>query len=224
MARQPRLVVPGYPHYVLQRAVHGQQLAQDDADRRTLVKIIGATSAALAVQVWAYALEAGCLHLLVTPGHEDGLSRMMQTIGRRYVAAFNRRHGRTGALWGARFESAVIEPSEWLLTVMTMIDGILSEDSTWSSRFHRIGRVRDPLVKDPPQVWTLGNTPFEREQGYRDRLQEGVSTGDSDRIVRALRGGWAVGSDEFVAKISTLAGRPAAPRARGRPRQGPKCM
>jgi REP element-mobilizing transposase RayT len=39
------------------------------------------------------------VHLLATPAEPGGVSRMMQAIGRRYIACFNARHRRTGTLW-----------------------------------------------------------------------------------------------------------------------------
>lgn len=39
------------------------------------------------------------VHLLVTPSTEQGVSRIMQARGRKYVQYFNFTYGRTGTLW-----------------------------------------------------------------------------------------------------------------------------
>ena len=218
MARQPRLALAGRPHYLVQRSVHGQALATDDVDRQALVDALGEAARAEGVAIWAYALLDQELHVLACPGQAVSLGRMMQRLGRRYVAAFNRRHERRGALWGGRFRAAVVEEGECLLTVLVLIDGRVAEGDPWSSRMHRLGQRREAWLEEPPELWALGNTPFEREIGFRDRLERGVPVAERSRIEQALRGGWAIGSAPFVATIAQESGQAAAPRARGRPR------
>ena len=219
MARRPRLALPGCAHHIQQQAVHGQALVVDDVDRQALRDALGAVAADHQVSIWAYALQDDTLNLLATPLEATSLSRMMQALGRRYVVAFNRRHHRRGALWGGRYGAAVIESGEYLLSSMVWIDGLVDPSLPWSSAPHRLGRSLDPLLQDPPELWTLGNTPFERELGYRQRLEAGVSPAQADALARAVRGGWAVGSRAFIAEVEAASGRPATARARGRPKR-----
>ena len=69
----------------------------------------------------------------------------MQGLGRRYGAGFNRRHGRSGALFDGRFRAAVVEPGEWTLAALRLVD--LSGESQAalpaSSAGHRLGLRRD---------------------------------------------------------------------------------
>ena len=62
------------------------------------------------VALHAYALLDDAVQLLLRPPSDAALSRMMQALGRRYVAAFNRRHGRSGTLWDGRFRAGVVQP------------------------------------------------------------------------------------------------------------------
>mgnify|MGYP001944322466 FL=1 len=39
------------------------------------------------------------VHLLVTPSDQQGASRMMQALGRRYVQYFSACYERSGTLW-----------------------------------------------------------------------------------------------------------------------------
>jgi REP element-mobilizing transposase RayT len=43
------------------------------------------------------------VHLLATPETDEGVSQMMQALGRYYVRYFNKRHKRSGTLWEGRF-------------------------------------------------------------------------------------------------------------------------
>mgnify|MGYP002624185626 CR=1 FL=1 len=219
MARRARLCVPGRAHYVRQQAVHGQSMVLDDADRRALKEALAESARAQGVAIVAYALCDDALHLLVVPPQHESLGRMIQSVGRRHVVAFNRRHDRPGTLWAGRFQAAPIEEGEHLLLAMRRIDSLLDENQPWSSAPHRLGQQRDPLLIDPPELWALGNTPFERELGYRALLAQGLPPGQSDRLDGAVRGGWAFGTPAFVAAIEQATGRAAAPRPRGRPRR-----
>lgn len=224
MARLARLSAAGLPHLVRQRTVHGQALAVDDTDRQALLDALFAAARAHGVAVWAYALQPDALSLLVCPPTADALGRTMQALGRRYVGAFNRRHGRAGALWGGRFRAAVVEPGEWVLTAMSEIErpGVPAGGAAgWTSAAHRLGLRPDPRLADPPEWWRLGNTPFDREIAWRERLDQPPDPGRNEALARAVHGAWVAGSPGFAAQVAALAGRPVLPRRPGRPPRTP---
>ena len=96
MARQPRLAVAGELHHLLLRGHNGQAVFADDADRAAFVELLREPAARQGVAIHAYALLVAEVHLLVTPAQAESLGRLMQSIGRRYVALVNRRHARRG--------------------------------------------------------------------------------------------------------------------------------
>jgi putative transposase len=55
------------------------------------------------------------VHLLATPVSTGAISRMMQTLGRLYVSAFNARHRRTGTLWESRYKSCLVGGDRYVL-------------------------------------------------------------------------------------------------------------
>jgi putative transposase len=225
MARQPPFVVPGQPHYLVQRGHNFQPVFVDDTDRDSYVQMLAEAARAERVLVHAHALRPTGVQLLVMPLQAGALGRMVQALGRRYGAAFNRRHGRVGTLWEGRFRTAVVEPGACALHCMQMIDSVglrLSEAGTlepqrWSSAAHRLGLRRDPLVSDPPEFWRLGNTPFEREIAYRELLAQGADAGVSEQLEQAAQAGRAWGSTAFLLRLSERTGRTTQPRRRGRP-------
>ena len=108
MARPPRLSIAGLAHRRHPARHNRQPIFLDDEDRLAYRRAALRESAALhRVAVHAYVLMNDHLHLLVTPPTAEALSKMPQAIGRRYVAAFNRRHGRIGTLW----DGASVPPS-----------------------------------------------------------------------------------------------------------------
>ncbi|MCH8180733.1 MAG: transposase [Proteobacteria bacterium] len=229
MARLPRLGVAAWPHLLVQQVHDGQSLARDDIDRQALGEALREAARAHGVVVHAYHLGESSLMLVATPESADGLSLMMQALGRRYVAGFNRRHGRQGGLWAGRYRGTVLDPARYVLDAMVLVEtreaaphaGAAVFGSAWSSAGHHLGLRTDPLVTDPAIFWALGNTPFERQAAWRLRLAEGLSQARTAELVQAMHKGWALMSPEQEAALSQSIGRRLSPRPRGRPRKAP---
>lgn len=227
MARLARFVLPGAPHHVLQHGHDGAAIVRDDEDRRQWLAALREATSAHGVDVHAWLLLDDHFHLIATPAAADGLARALQALGRRYVAAFNRRHGRSGTLWQGRFQAAVVEAEPWLLRCMRFVETHPSRamppldplEHRWSSLPHHLGLIVDPLVRDHPRYWALGNTPFERHAAYARFLEQGPGPAELAFITAATRRGRPVGSPEFVAGLETQTARPLSPRPRGRPRK-----
>lgn len=228
MARLPRLVLPGQPHLVVQRALAGRPAFVDGLDRQAYIDALREALAAERVQLHAYALTAVEVCLLVTPPTSGAVSRLMQHVGRRYVSTYNRRHGQKGTLWDGRFHCAALQADAPCLDAMLWLDGVSDEPGLTSVARHVGARPDSPLtvppLSDPPAYWALGNTPFERESAYRQRLSTGLPSARIQALIQAVRGGWVLGSPDFVAQAAAATQRPARPRPRGRPlgrRSGP---
>lgn len=226
MARQARLSLPGHLHHILVRGNNRQAIFVDDDDRRRLIGLLAEGLREHALALHAYVLMPNHLHLLATPSAADGVGRAMQSLGRRYVAAFNARHGRSGTLWEGRYRAHLVGPED-ALRCMRFIElnphrnGMASalHEGAWSSLPHHLGAARDPLITEPAAYWTLGNTPFEREAAYRAWLEQGVASSDTQRILASLVSGRPLGGAEYLAEVEQLAGRTLTPRPRGRPRK-----
>ncbi|MGH6623040.1 MAG: transposase [Burkholderiaceae bacterium] len=226
MARLARLSVGGLPHLVLQRGAHGASLFRGDSDREHFLGILCQVCDETKLAVHAYSLLPDAVYVVATPPDAHATGRFVQAMGRRYVRWFNDRHGRHGALFDGRFRSSVIEADALLLSCLRFVEsrpaaaGLVIEPSQyrWSSCRHHIGLATEPLVVDPARFWALGNTPFERQAAWREFMHTGASTAETIRIAEALLGGWALGSQKFLAELAQTAGRRAAPGQPGRPR------
>lgn len=218
MARLPRLVVANQPHLVIQHGLDQPPVFMDAQDLAHLMEVLRMGLMEEHVRLHAYAVREHEILLLATPPEPPSLARLMQTLGRRYVVAFNRRHGRTGTLWNGRFSAAAVEPGEPLLAAMAWVEQDCDASGV-SSAGHHLGHHRDPLITDAPAYWSLGNTPFAREAAWRERLASGVAEHQAASLRRAARGGWALGSPRFIKAMGSR-DRPAAPRAPGRPPRG----
>lgn len=228
MARLSRLALAGHPHHILQRGASRQPIFLDDVDRQAYLDALREAAATLRVAVHGYVLMDDHVHLLVTPPEAPALGRLMQSLGRRYVAGFNRRHGRSGSPWEGRFRATVLEAEPHLLGCLRYIEqnpvrvGQVGQaaDWPWSSALHHLGRRRDPLITDPPAWWHLGNTPFDRETAWRHRLEDFMGPQETRPYTDSVLKGWALGSGAFLAQLAGETDRPLVARPRGRPRKG----
>jgi putative transposase len=227
MARLSRLAVSGCVHHVLQRGIDQRPIFRDAADFQRIRDDLAQLCRDGALAVHAYVLMPDHFHLLLTPADAQGLSRAMQSLGRRYVRWFNRRTARAGTLWEGRFRSTVIEPERYLLDCMRYIElnpartGLVADAATypWSSLGHHLGLGLDPLVSDHPQFWSLGNTPFERQAAYARSCAVPLDAGVLRQLRENTHRGWPLGSERFIEALSAKTTRRLVRKPVGRPRR-----
>ena len=116
MARKPGIVVAGQPLHVIQRGNDRQAVFYADEDYQHYLDDLNTASQQHGCQIHAYVLMTNHVHLLITPTAEGSASRMMQTLGRRYVCYINTEYRRTGTLWEGRFKSGLIDSEQYFLT------------------------------------------------------------------------------------------------------------
>jgi len=213
-------------HLLSQRGHRGACVFRGDEDFALYVEALRFAATEQLVAVHAYALTDDAVFLLVTPTVASSLSRMLQSIGRRFGAEINRRRGVTGSLWEGRFRCAVVDPTHLMDCVRFVESAPLTAESSadpaayrWSSAAHHAGRRLDPAVTDHPLYWQIGNTPFEREARHRALVQEPLPPTLASNIAEAVQRSKVLGPPEFVAAVGTLAGRSLTGRPRGRPRK-----
>ena len=229
MARLPRLTVPGYPHHIIQRGNNRQAIFTGAPDYRMLLALLDENAKKFGVALHAYVLMSNHFHLLATPSTADGLPRMMQAVGRRYVRYFNDSQHRSGTLWEGRYRSTLIETERYLLACMAYIDlnpvraGIVKEakDYPWSSHGHYVGLCCDRMVTPHSLFWTMGNTPFAREKAYGELVNAGISRQQEEALTQSVLSGWALGGENFVTNLQKHTERRIQIAKAGRPTRSP---
>lgn len=226
MARLPRLSLVDQLHHVLLRGNNRQPVFADEADRALFVALLAQHATAQGVAVHAWTLMPDHIHLLLTPQRDGALSACLQAVGRAYVQAFNRRHGRSGTLWEGRYRSTVLEPEPWLLRALVWMDthpvraGLVEQPGPhpWTTAAHYLGLRHERGVTVPPQYWALANTPFAREAAYRTLLEHGSAPAHTQALAHAALKGWALGSPGFVAGLQGQTPRRLQAAKPGRPK------
>jgi putative transposase len=225
MARQARTALPGYTYHVIQRGNNHQLIFASDADRREMLELLFEASREHAVAIHSYVLMDNHLHLLLTPTTSEGLSKMMQHMGRSYVLRFNKQQGRSGTLFEGRFRSALVQSECYLLACMAYIDlnpvraQIVAQprDFTWSSFAHYSGGLSDRLITPHPHFFNLGNTPFSREKAYQELVYAGLTAHQQNQITQTLLKNHALGDDEFVLSLEKKTEKRLRASKAGRP-------
>ena len=186
MPRPQRLNLPNIPQHVTQRGNNRQQCFFDDSDRYRYLAILESAACRRGCAVHAYVLMTNHVHLLVTPTSPDGVSKLMQDIGREYVRHINKTRKRTGTLWEGRFKSSLVDSESYCLVCHRYIElnpvraGMVDDPANypWSSySANALGMVNSLLT--PHELWlSLGSDGNSRCREYRalfsERLPEAV--------------------------------------------------
>jgi putative transposase len=170
------------------------------------------------------------IHLLATPGREESISKVLQSVGRRYVQYFNYSYKRSGTLWEGRYRATVVDSEPYLLTLMRYIElnpvradmVTHPRDYPWSSyafNAHAEAGHNSSWLTPHEQYSRLGRNEDERLGAYRQLFQAAISEQDLSAIRESTHKGWALGSDRFREQIEALAHRQASSKGVGRPRK-----
>jgi putative transposase len=89
MARLPRYVIPGQPQHIIQRGNNRQAIFAAEADYQ-FFRDAALVEASLkhGLTIHAYVWMTNHIHLLATPEFDDSISKVFQSLGRKYVQYF----------------------------------------------------------------------------------------------------------------------------------------
>lgn len=171
MARLPRLYFPGCAQHVIQRGNNRETCFYDEADYKAYLSFLKEAATKYQVDIHAFVLMTNHVHLLATPGDEQGISRLMQAQGRKYVQYFNFTHGRTGTLWEGRYKSTLVDSDSYLLTFYRYIElnpvraGMVSHSSKYPWSSYQLNASGKPIQLLTPHTLylQLGKTVAERQ-------------------------------------------------------------
>ncbi|HEX7935940.1 MAG TPA: transposase [Paraburkholderia sp.] len=218
MTRLARHYVPDQPQHVILQGLTGPAFL-DEGDYLYFLACLADAARVADLAVHAWVLMPDAVQLLVTPSYESSVAMAMQAISRRYIESFNRRHARRGTVWRGGYRATVIEPDRYFLLASQVIDHapvrnrLVAEPETypWSSYTHHIGRRVDSFIKDHPLYRTLGNTPCERHEAYRDLSGQPLDEREVDNLMQSTLKGWVLGSAAYCEWAAQTANRRLMP-------------
>jgi len=223
MARLPRYVLPGQPQHVIQRGVNRSPTFFCDDDYHFYRACLREACVKHDCAVHAYVLMANHVHLLMTPNSPAAISKVMQSVGRRYVQYVNHTHRRTGTLWEGRYKATLIDSDQYLLTCYRYIElnpvraHIVKDPAEylWSS-YHAHARGHcDAVVEDHPLYVSLGRNTKVRQRTYRSLFDKSLDDVTLNRIRDATNKAWVLGDDRFQRAVEPVLQRRTQPLPRG---------
>ncbi len=178
--------------------------------------------------VHAYVWMTNHVHLLATPEFAHSISKVVQSVGRRYVQYFNFTYHRTGTLWEGRYRATVVDSEQYLLVLMRYIElnpvraGMVEQpvDYPWSShRRNALGEsgLNAQWISPHDEYLRLGQNDVERQGAYRDLFCTAIPGEDLSEIRECTHKGWALGDERFREQIEALGQRRATCKGVGRP-------
>ena len=232
MSRLPRPDLADIPQHVVQRGNDRMPCFHDDDDRRRYLTTLHEMACRYACTVHAYVLMTNHVHLLATPQSAGALSRMMQGLGRVYVAGFNVRHRRTGTLWEGRYKSCLVDNERYVLTCYRYIElnpvraAMVADPAeySWSSFSANALGTDCAIIRPHLSYVALGATPAMRRDAYRKLVHLAISDDDLVEIRAYIQQQRALGTDQFRAMVERKLGRCAIVRAAHRPRSLDKAL
>lgn len=216
MARLPRFPVTDLPLHVVQRGNDRSACFFEDRDRVVYLRALREAAVRYDVLVHAYVLMTNHVHLLVTPQVMGAVSRMMQSVGARYVWHVNHTRERTGTLWEGRYKACVVERDRHVLAVCRYIDlnpvraGMVMHPANyrWSSYAELAGLRRAAWIVPHPSLEQLGVVPG---PAYAKWCDLGISAAEAAELREATLREMAFGDTAFKQAIERATSRRTTP-------------
>ena len=224
MPRKPRYYEADIPCHVITRGNNRQACFFESEDYRFYLTCLGDACARYKVSLHAYVLMTNHVHLLMTPERKEGVSQVMQSVGRRYVQYINHRHKRSGTLWEGRHKASIVDQEAYLLICCRYIElnpvrakmvGHPAEYK-WSSYRENTGLDPQRHVIGHECYLRLGLDKPECEQAYQELFGEELGDQTLSDVRCAAKLSMPLGNSRFRAQIENTTGQKLGYAKRGR--------
>ena len=226
MARLQRIGPLGIPQHIIQRGNNRQVCFASEQDMAVYANLLEEYSQQFSVAIHAWVFMTNHVHLLATPHAQEAVSKMMQSLGRRYVRYFNREYQRSGTLWEGRFKSSLVQSEDYLLKCQRYIElnpvraNMVADPAeyAWSSyQYHALGKSI-ALCTPHEEYLHLGDTNLDKQAAYRELFKSHIDGELLVDIRSAVNKGLALGGEHFKSEIERLCGRRVRSARMGRPK------
>ena len=140
-------MVTGAAYHVIARANRHEFILEDEQAKTLLLKTIAQARKKHQFTVTNICIMNNHVHMMITPGRKDSLSRIMQWILSVFAQRFNRLHTLRGHVWYDRFKSKVLLSIRHYVNAFCYIAknpvraGIVA--TPWEYRFNGVVLARD---------------------------------------------------------------------------------
>ena len=231
MPRTARIVIPDYPHHIIQRGHNRQIVFSAEDDYHYYLDNLAEWKEAYECKIYAFCLMTNHVHLVINPGdNPENMGKLMKRVAGRQTRYVNCQEGRSGTLWEGRYKSSPIDSNNYLLACCRYVEmnpvvaGICDDpaDYPWSSCRSKIAGKQFEWLDFDPLYKSLAPSEDERCKRYQEFLSETVSDRERETISRAVQRGQLTGGAPFVDEIERRLNRRIELRGQGRPRKAEK--
>lgn len=229
MARALRIEYPGAVYHVTSRGNERREIFRDDEDRAQFLQFLAEAVTRFGWILNDYTLMSNHFHLVFeTPS--PNLSRGMQWLNGTYAAWFNRKHRRSGHLFGGRFHAFIVEKEAYYLELLRYV--VLNpvrakivarpEDYRWSSYRAMAGYEAAPEWLNVTELAAFFGPDRAGREKFRAYVEEKLTSEERlfDRVQRQIYLGterWIASLRERIESKPRSDAHPRAQRAVGRP-------
>ena len=212
MPRRPRFCPGSIPVHVIQRGNNRQALFTSDKDIAAYAHWLAEGAVKFELHVHGWVFMTNHVHLLLTPKNNNSVSRLMQSLGRRYVGYFNYAYARTGTLFEGRYRSSLVENNEYLLSCLRYIElnpvraGMVNDpgDYQWSSyRVHGFG-LHTKMWTPHANYLALGHHVMARQSAYRNLISKALDANVIAKIRHCVNTGLVLGKASFRNQVASM--------------------
>lgn len=227
MPRKPRFFLPGIPVHIVNRGHSRAPVFFERSDYRAYLNWLEEAAGRYNCAIQAYVLMTNHVHILATPRDKNGISRMMQYVGRRYVPYINHTYGTSGSIWEGRFKASLVSDEQYLVACMRYIElnpvraDMVNSPSEypWSSYHGNALGYADSLISPHPVYLALAKKEHARLAAYKAMFSTDVDDKDILDIRKAVQTGTPLGNVYFREKIEKKLGWKVGYNRRGRPKK-----
>lgn len=223
MPREKRVVLPGCPMHITHRGNNRSTIFLDDADCSAYYELLKEAHHKHSCAIHAYVFMNNHLHLLITPAAQESPGKMMHVVETVYARYFNRRYGRTGAVWEGRYHSSLVQSAKYFFTCSRYIElnpvrALMvdhPECHAWSSYHCNADAKSNALITPHAMYRNLARKARDCSSAYRALFANSLDTEAITAIRAGTKSNGLTGDSSFHHQIERQLQRKIATSARG---------
>lgn len=226
MPRQTRVIVPGFPHRIVQRGHIRQPVFVERRDFEYYLANLQEWKQVYELELFSYCLMTHHVHLVVQANDNlIAIRQLMKCLDGRQTRFVNALVKRSGSLWEGRYKISPIDTDAYLLACCRYVElnpvkagmGRKPESYEWSSYSARVGVSHCNWLDEPDIFRALAGRRQLRGEAYRQFVEQENGSSSGELIRLAINSDKVTDGNKFVDEIENRIGIRVEARKPGRP-------